>query len=77
MESARRWITTLSLAALAVGVLLLGLRGGMPEARAESPALPPECKVPQGVGGLEKWMGEQVAAGRQRFFADEAIVCAW
>ena len=87
MNELRKWITTLSLAALAAGVLLLGVRSWVPEAAAQSGAVPQCTEVQSGLpinqpDKITRAIQAKAAAGHTRFqsfmFGSASVlICSW
>ena len=91
MESTRRWIHTISLAALAVAALIYTVNPADPaHAAAPRTAMCKEFIPPEGVSALSVndnirvWMNEQMASDRDEFMIVHRapdnraqVICAW
>jgi hypothetical protein len=86
MESLRKWVQTLALLMLGMGVLMMGARGMLPAAQAQQ-GVPATCEVVQ-LGLTDtltaevysRWANGQLQQGRSKFMALPGVfpvVCAW
>ena len=84
MEAMRKWLTTVALCVLAAGVLLIGLRGFVPDAVAESTPQP-LCEKVARVDHANRTaaiLGARRATGHSQFglssiLEGSVLVCSW
>ena len=84
MEAMRKWLTTVALCVLATGVLLIGLRGFVPDAVAQSTPQPLCEKVAfsQHASKATDLLTARRAAGHTQFGLSSIVegailVCSW